>query len=88
MLHTARSSSGVSCGSVEALDGSVTEIVVAGGIWYTDKVEIYDVRGGTWRDGGKEIVQRRGSKSPVIGCVNHLKFTQPNPKLFEHSYKL
>ena len=44
----------MSCGAVEALDGSVNEIVVAGGIWYTDTVEIYEVQSGTWRDGGKE----------------------------------
>ena len=83
MLHTARSSSGVSCGSVEALDGSVTEIVVAGGIWYTDKVEIYDVRGGTWRDGGKEIVQRRGSKCPVSHRLREsLEIHATQPKTF------
>ena len=40
---------------MEALEGSVTEIVVAGGIWYTDKVEIYEVQSGTWRNGGKKL---------------------------------
>ena len=58
-MQIAKFSSGVSCGSVDAVDGSVAEIVVAGGIWYTDKVEIYDVAGGTWRDGGKELQKAR-----------------------------
>ena len=52
-MKIAKSSSGVSCGAVDGRDGSVSEIVVAGGIWYTDKVEIYDVGSASWRDGGK-----------------------------------
>ena len=43
----------MSCGAIVAFDGSVHEIVVAGGIWYTDKVEIYDADDNSWRDGGK-----------------------------------
>ena len=54
-----KSSPGVSCGAVDAADGSVAEVVVAGGIWYTDKVEIYDVAGGAWRDGGKEELHKK-----------------------------
>ena len=54
-LGKTKSSSGVSCGGLTPSSGaSVTEIVVAGGIWYTDKVEIYDVLDDTWRDGGEE----------------------------------
>ena len=48
--------SGVSCGAIVAFDGSVHEIVVAGGIWYTDKVEIYDADDNSWRDGGKNFL--------------------------------
>ena len=50
------SSTGVSCGAIVAFDGSVHEIVVAGGIWYTDKVEIYDADDNSWRDGGKNFL--------------------------------
>ena len=44
------------CGTVDGVDGSVKEVVVAGYIVGNgndfDEVDIYDVKGGQWRSSG------------------------------------
>ena len=43
---------GLMCGPVRASPGGRVEKIVAAGGWQQNKVEIYDITGGTWATGG------------------------------------